>query len=168
MIAPAKAQDAYSRLLERVRWRSLGIRIYRSNNMPIGTQPFQSVSQMQPRMASSRHPSQSMPNHRSVGPPNGIQPHHAQPDPLPHPGRTHGSAAHPPNGMMPAPSAVLRSQPDAQPMQPGPNGVPTPSSATSAGPGSARSPSTSVPMSYHGPTYAAHAHTPSNASANIG
>ena len=171
VIAQAKAQEAYSRLLERVRWRSLGIRIYNSNSRPgfgtIGGQPFHSVSaQMPPGMIQSRHPSQSMPSPRTMMPPHTQGIHHARTPTLSSngvgpavPGR--------PNGMAPPPSVVLHSQPDAQPMQPGPNGGPINRSAPIPGPTKAPSPSTVAPQSYQ--TYAAHAHhSPANASDNKG
>jgi hypothetical protein len=171
LIGKEKADVAYSRLLERVRWRSLGIRIYNSNNRPgfsmIGGPPFQSVSaQMPPGMAQSRHVSQSMPS------PSTMMPPHAQVAPNSHTPTLPSNGVAPAvpgcaNGMAPPPSSILRSQPDAQPAQPSPNGAPVNRSPSIPGPSNVRLPSTAVPQSYQ--TYAAHAHhAPLNASDNKG
>lgn len=148
--------------MERVRWRSLGIRIYRSNNMPgfgtTGNQPFRSVaSQVPAGMMRSRHPSQSVSSVHSMGPEHLPGAHHGHTPSLPSNGAMHGMAGRATNGMAPPPSTVLRSQPDAQPMQPGPNGMLHNPSPTPAESEHVQSPSASAARSYHSSTYAAHA-----------
>lgn len=167
VIAPLKAQTAYSQLLDRVRWRSLGIKIYNQNNQPglgsMGGQPFRSVSsQTLPSMPSPRKPSQSMPSPRNVMPPHAQGIPHVRTPTLPSNGVVPGMSGRP-NGMAPPPSAVLRSQPDAQPIPSGTNGATVNQSPAIPESSKIRSPSNSAPQSYQ--SYASHAyHAPPTAS----
>lgn len=161
VIAQAKAQQAYGQLLDRVRWRSLGTKIYGQHNRPglsgTGGQPFQSVSsQMFQSMPSSRHPSQSMPSPRNMMPPHVQSVPHVRTPTLPSNGVVPSTSGRP-NGMAPPPSAVLRSQPDAQPIPSGTNGATINRSPAIPESSKFRSPSTSAPQSYQ--SYTAHAHT---------
>jgi len=139
VIPKENAEQAYFRLLERSRWRSLGIRIYGNQripeiipnatpfravgqfpqqqmplNIPQAGLPHQQFQQRQPSMSGSRPPStpQQFGPH---GPPPGMHPQHSMPPPGMH---------HP--LPQPPPGHVLRSQPNAMPMNvpPGPHGHP--------------------------------------------
>ncbi|KAK3696155.1 hypothetical protein LTR37_018126 [Vermiconidia calcicola] len=126
------AQEAQDRLLERTRWRGLGIRIYGDRRIPElipgSTQPFQRVGsqsmQMQapPTMDRNMHmgqPTQSMPLAMQQN-----MPHQFSARPMPN-GMPQGPPNQMPYGMPPPPpGTVLRSQPHAQPVPTYPNGMP--------------------------------------------
>ena len=156
MIPQARAQDAHNRLLDRVRWRNLGLPIYRRPGVrSMSSQPFQSVAtQMPPPLAQHRHSSQSMPSPRQAGPPHaaGSQTSQSQ-----HMTDGMGGAAptHARNGMPPPPSAVLPSQPIAHPTSTQVDGRADKRHSDKEHPGGAHVHGSSATVAAHGPTYSA-------------
>ena len=171
MISRQEAEEAHKRLLERLRWRGLGIRIYHPNNMStlgsISASPFQSTGPMPMGIAHGRHPNQSVPSPRSMGPPHGYPPQQRHSN-----GGSHvasGLGMGTPIGRAPPPSAILPSQPNAQPMQAQPNGLPVQSPMVSPNIASRPSSATTMPTAVHGPTYSAPVHrSPSSVPVNKG
>lgn len=129
VIPREQANQAYFRLLERTRWRNLGIRIYGQQRIPEmipNSTPFrQGNGQMMPppQVPIGLHPGQypQHPRQPSVGGPGGSRPPSTGQQQGPHgPPTPQG----PPNHMHPPPGQqMLPSQPNAVPMNvpPGPN-----------------------------------------------
>ena len=167
VIPPEQAQEAYGQLVERSRWRSLGIRIYGSRNAPgsmIGsTPPFHSsnVQTMHLQRAQStdqaRHIGHSVFGHRQPSMPQQLpQRHtgHQVPHGLPHT----AVPSHTSNRMPPPPSNVLRSQPHGQPVPTYPNGMPVYSPTGQGSPGGVPPTATNTAVPHSGHMYGPPSH----------
>ena len=148
--------DAYNRLLERTRWRGLGIRIYGRERIPEwipgSTRPLQrshsQASQMSPAVVAHLG---GLPRDAALGS------HHAQamPPPLQHRMSQPAMPHHLSHSMHPAPpTQVLRSQPNAQPVPTYPNGIPIHQSMARPGiNGGVLSHPANMPMAYPNGSY---------------
>lgn len=121
VIPQQRAQEAYNIMMERSRWRGLGIRIFGSRTIPQftpgATLAFQSVNtQLRPLQIPTQPPSAQAMRHLM---------HQQMPQQFPArhmpQGTPHGQVIH---SMPPPPMNVLRSQPHAQPIPTYPNGMP--------------------------------------------
>ena len=156
VIPQAKAQDAHNQLLNRVRWRNLGLPIYRRPGVrPLSSLPFQSVAmQMPPPIAQSRLPSQSIPSPRHMGLPHATASQHSPSQHINH-DMARAAPTYPHNGMPPPPNAVLPSQPMARPTSMQVDGPSDNKSSRSEHSGGAHAHESSVTAASHGSTYTA-------------